>query len=443
MQVEPEEEEVETLIIGAGMSGLGFANAWLEQRKDRAGRVLIVEREGEAGGYCRTVRRKGFVWDYSGHFFHFRHAEIEAWLRARMPADAVLQVKKRCFVRACGTEVDFPFQKNIHQLSPQDFLACLVDLWSAEQQRIFTPVQSGSFKAMLEDRLGRAICERFLIPYNEKLYACDLDSLDADAMGRFFPHTTFDELMRHIRSPHDASYNANFTYPKGGAVEYVRALLRDLPDDAVSLNESLVSVDLLRKTATTTKRKLRYERLVTSVPLPTTLRMCGVSIRPGVFSWNRVLVFNLGFDGKGRDDAHWVYFADRALPFYRVGFYDNIHAAEASSDAGKRMSLYVEVGLPAVGEVDVDKLRAAVLDGLRKERIVTDQRLIAEHHVLMDPAYVHITSQSLEEVARQRRDLENAGVFSIGRYGGWTYCSIEDNLVEARVLAERLARGAR
>jgi hypothetical protein len=25
-------------------------------------------------------------------------------------------------------------------------------------------------------------------------------------------------------------------------------------------------------------------------------------------------------------------------------------------------------------------------------------------------------------------------VHSIGRYGGWTYCSIEDNIVEARTL---------
>jgi NADH:ubiquinone oxidoreductase subunit 2 (subunit N) len=33
------------------------------------------------GGYCKTVKRDGFVWDYSGHFFHFKHPEIERWLR--------------------------------------------------------------------------------------------------------------------------------------------------------------------------------------------------------------------------------------------------------------------------------------------------------------------------------------------------------------------------
>jgi len=56
----------------------------------------------------------------------------------------------------------------------------------------------------------------------------------------------------------------------------------------------------------------------------------------------------------------------------------------------------------------------------------------------MDPAYVHITQRSLAEVARTRVELQKHGVHSIGRYGGWTYCSIEDNIVEARTLVGQL-----
>ena len=59
--------------------------------------------------------------------------------------------------------------------------------------------------------------------------------------------------------------------------------------------------------------------------------------------------------------------------------------------------------------------------------------------MVLDPAYVHITRRSQAEHARVRRTLEAAGVYSVGRYGGWTYCSIEDNLVETRSLAAALA----
>jgi hypothetical protein len=41
-------------------------------------------------------------------------------------------------------------------------------------------------------------------------------------------------------------------------------------------------------------------------------------------------------------------------------------------------------------------------------------------------------------VAAARQTLGAAGVYSVGRYGGWTYCSIEDNLIETQELAAAL-----
>ena len=59
----------------------------------------------------------------------------------------------------------------------------------------------------------------------------------------------------------------------------------------------------------------------------------------------------------------------------------------------------------------------------------------------MDPAYVHITQQSIAEHRRVASVLAARDVYSIGRYGGWTYCSIEDNIVEARALVHTFQRG--
>ena len=84
-----------------------------------------------------------------------------------------------------------------------------------------------------------------------------------------------------------------------------------------------------------------------------------------------------------------------------------------------------------------------MLGDLRAEGVVTDHQLVAWHHVVLDPAYVHITKASLAATAALRAELSRSGIHSIGRYGGWTYCSIEDNIVEARALAKRLAAPAR
>ena len=56
----------------------------------------------------------------------------------------------------------------------------------------------------------------------------------------------------------------------------------------------------------------------------------------------------------------------------------------------------------------------------------------------MNPAYVHITERSLQDVINKKRILEASDIYSIGRYGSWTYCSIEDGMVEAYDLGQKL-----
>jgi len=48
---------------------------------------------------------------------------------------------------------------------------------------------------------------------------------------------------------------------------------------------------------------------------------------------------------------------------------------------------------------------------------------------------VHITQDSMRAHKELSAQLNAHHVYSIGRYGGWTYCSIEDNILEARALA--------
>jgi protoporphyrinogen oxidase len=422
-------ESVRTLIVGAGMTGLATAAALGERGDDD---YLVLEADREIGGWCKTVKKDGFVWDYSGHFFHFKDPAIETWLRDRMPGQAIRTVEKRSYIAYEGTFVDFPFQKNIHQLPKDEFIDCLHDLYFARSSDVPRPAaaEENNFSEMLYARLGKSICEKFLVPYNEKLYACDLRTLDKDAMGRFFPKADLTDVVRNMRAPDNTSYNATFTYPEGGAFEYVKAVASAVRPGGIAVGEALEAVDLDRKIARTSRREIRFERLVSSAPFDRFAKICALDTDPGTWGYNKVLVYNLGFDGKGQSGVHWVYYPSRETVFYRVGWYDNIFDTD-------RMSLYVEIGFPKEARIDagvIAETRGRVLRDLEREGVVTGQKLVADHSVVLDPAYVHITKRSLAEHQRLAARLRALGVFSIGRYGGWTYCSIEDNIVEARAL---------
>ena len=420
------------LIVGGGVTGLAFAGR-LEQRD-----YLICEAEAELGGYCRTVVQDGFVWDYSGHFFHFRDPEIERELVQRIGPERVRRVQRDARIHYAGKLIDFPFQRNIDQLPHDEFVQCLSDLFRRPE------AAPRNFKEMLYARFGQGISEKFLVPYNEKLYATDLGRLDVDAMGRFFPHARAEEIVRELgarsaRAERAATYNATFTYPEGGATEYVNALAHGLDPARLLLQEPVLSIDLERKVARTSRRSIEFEYLLSSVPFPRLLQLCGIPFDPALYSHNQVLVFNLGFDSKGPEGIHWIYYPQRDLAFYRVGFYDNIFGTP-------RMSLYVELGYPSGVRIDAEQLHAArtrVLADLRRAGVIDRQQLVSEHHVVLDPAYVHITQASLASVAEHKALLALRGVYSAGRYGSWTYCSIEDNIIEARELAARFNQLAR
>lgn len=413
------------LIVGAGVTGLSFADS-IESDD-----YLICEAGAEIGGYCKTIEQDGFTWDYSGHFFHFKDPELEKYLVDRMGDQRVRPVEKVSRIDYQGHQVDFPFQKNIHQLSKEEFIECLVGVYFKEGFE--GEGEPRNFKEMLYAKFGRGIAEKFLIPYNEKLYATDLAKLDVDAMGRFFPYANLDQIIGNMRpaDADNASYNATFTYPEGGAIQYVKAMAAGVDADRICLNERVESIDLKRKVAVTNKREISFEYVISSTPFVNLLDMTGIPYDPSTYSWNKVLVFNMGFDRKGPEGVHWIYYPSKELCFYRLGFYDNIFGTD-------RMSMYVELGYPADAVVDeevVETQRQQVLKDLEKCGVVDGHELVSWHTVTLDPAYVHITKESVSEVDRLKQVLAARGIYSAGRYGSWTYCSIEDNMIEARRLA--------
>ena len=406
------------LIIGGGITGLSVAS-FLGKEED----YLILEYGSDLGGYCKTTIRNGFVWDYSGHFFHFRNKEIKDYIMANMDCE-VVEVEKITDIDYKGTIVDFPFQYNINQLPKEDFLECLIDMYNVGG------VDNTNFKSYVNSSLGQATSEKFLIPYNEKLYATDLNNLDANAMGRFFPkNIDFKELMSRIsNTSRYKSYNDTFIYPVNGSYEFVKAILKTVDQTKIMTDTFVATIDLANKIAHTSRGPIKFNTLVSTMPFNKLLSTIGTPSHD--LTSNKVAVFNLGFN-KGTDiKTHWRYFPGKEV-FYRIGFYNNILGQD-------KLSLYVEIGATTEQELNEEELLRTVLKDLKSSKIITDHVLIDHQFIVMDPAYVHITKKS-ESTYNYWSDLNNSkGFYSIGRYGSWTYCSIEDNIIQAKALAEKL-----
>jgi protoporphyrinogen oxidase len=180
-------KKVKYLIVGAGVSGLSTA-AFLGKDND----YLILEKSNEIGGFCKTIKKDGFTWDYSGHFFHFNDEDIKKFVLEDINSE-LLEVNKKTGIFYKNKYISFPFQNNIDELDKEEFIECLYDTYFKEEKKEYT-----DFLDWLYGNLGVSITNKFIKPYNEKLYACDLSKLDVNAMGRFFPKSNFDTILKNI-----------------------------------------------------------------------------------------------------------------------------------------------------------------------------------------------------------------------------------------------------
>lgn len=415
------------LIIGAGISGLTFAN----YIKDN---YIIIEKENEVGGYCRTIKKGDFIWDYAGHFFHFNTEEFKNKFLSKMSKDDIIYNEKCTKIIYKDKIIDFPFQTNIHELDKAEFIDCLYDLFNKEEKDKYD-----NFLDMLYGKFGKSITEKFLKPYNEKLYAVDLKELDVDAMGRFFPYANIKDIINNMKEHKVNSYNNTFLYPKNGAGSFINILYEELDKNKVLLNTSITKIDEDQKIAYLSNgNKVEYEYIINTIPLNKFLLLFNnYNELQKKLSYNKVLVFNLGFNKKSEKftKEHWLYIPDKNINFYRCGFYNNILGQE-------KLSMYIEIGYNKndnITKEEIDKQLKLTLDNLLKLNIIDENTKLEEYvSIIMDPAYVHINTETTKEIDELKEKLLNNNIYSIGRYGAWIYNSMEDSMLKAKELAEKL-----
>ncbi len=416
------------LILGAGISGLTFASYCNDD-------YLIIEKENSVGGYCKTHYNKDFVWDYAGHFFHFKTEEFKKKFIESLDQNDYVTQNKKTFIYFDNDLIDFPFQTHIHELSKEKFIDCLYDLFNKEEKDNYD-----NFLDMLYGKFGKSITEMFLKPYNEKLYATDLTKLDTDAMGRFFPYADVKAIINNMKDSKLNSYNNTFLYPKKGAQVIIDILMKAIDKNKIFLNSVISNIDIKnKKVILEDGKEIEYEYLINSIPFNKFLKLINnndYNIFSENLTYNKVLVFNLGFNKKSKyNNHHWLYFPDKNINFYRVGFYDNILGTD-------KLSMYIEIGYGKNSKITDDEINNQLqltLENLKKCNIIDDSFVLeAYESIVMDPAYVHIDTKNELKVKEIMNDLSTQNVYSIGRYGAWTYCSMEDCILEAKKLSERI-----
>jgi len=423
------------IIIGAGLSGLG---AGIFLRKHSAD-FLILEKESEPGGLCRSKKHGGFTFDYDGHLLHFRSGRGFNIVNGLLEGE-LIRFRRDASVSFRGLDVPYPFQANLYALPDKVRLECVRGL--KERDRSLRPAD---FSAWIQSRFGSGIARHFMLPYNRKFWRYPLNRMTSDWTGSFVPVPSDKKMLsgaaRGIEEP--LGYNSSFWYPSQGGIDILPRRMADACGN-ILYGRRVSGIDRERRVVRTAGgEEFVYDNLISTMPLPDfgsicsglpgKVRKCFRSLR-----WNSLVVFNLGFSGRPRLGRHWIYFPGKEVPFFRVGFPHNFSACAAPRGRG---SLYAEVSYAPGRKPDMKRLRREVLRGLHTAGILGGKSRICAEDAL-DLQYAYPVYDRAYAASRKRiiAWLRGGDVLLCGRYGGWNYFSMEDAILDGMSAAERTVK---
>jgi len=434
-------EQVRCVILGAGLSGLSTA-LHLDHQD-----WLVLEREGRPGGLTRTEDLDGFLFNHTGHWLHLRDERVKALVQDLLPGGLV-PVERRAAIWSHGVFTLYPFQANLHGLPPGVLRECLQGAVEAAIARAAgkAPVPR-NFEEYARVHFGEGIARHFIVPYNTKLWGVPPSEVTAEWTQRFVPIPDIRQVIDGALglSREAMGYNAAFLYPAEGGIETLaRAFYRRLDPRRFFLNTRPRRIHLGRREVEFGDQRVHFESLVSTLALPDLVALCGdapAGMRQAAarLRCSPLRYINVALDvERPLDGRHWIYLPEGRYPFYRVGSASN---AVASLAPPRKSSLYVEIANDQ-DRSEGDILRALV-DFLKEIGTLQSDRQVLFAAFRRHPwGYVIFDRHCSRDRERILAALRRRGVHSIGRYGGWTYNSMEDAILDGIRTAEALGTPA-
>jgi protoporphyrinogen oxidase len=430
------------LILGAGIAGLSAA--WHLRQKGVS--CLVFEKENDVGGLCRSKKTRGFTFDFSGHLLHFRNSYAFNLVK-KLLGEQFVKHERSAWVSACGRYTRYPFQANLFGLPPRVAKECLDGFVCAQRKKreglLKKPI---NFLQWTRRTFGEGIARHFMAPYNAKFWTVSPEEMTCEWLDGMIPVPSLRRVFEGAKkeSTKPLGYNVHFWYPRKGGIEQLpRAFAKSL--NHIYTGNRISRIDLDKKEIEMSSgKKEKFDALISTIPLPEMSRMIPdlskeIKAAFNRLRWNSIFNLNLGMSANG--DAlkrHWIYFPQKDLCFFRVGFPHNFSSDLAP---GERHSLYAEVSYSKRKPINKRKVISRITRDLKKSGLFPAQGKIYVKDI-NDIEYGYPIYDRHYKTARGKvlGFLSKKGIIPCGRYGSWGYMSMEDAILDGKRAAEMLTR---
>lgn len=398
-------------VLGAGISGLSAARLL----SDKGYEVTVYEKDSSVGGLAKSRFKDGILYDpHGGHILNSKHPEVMEWVFSIYSNGNWKYTERNAKIYFNGKFVSYPFELSLCELDIQDATNCVYDFILAQSGK-----EPSNFKDWLVWNFGQSICDCYMIPYNEKIWAYPLDQMETQWVAGKMPLPTKKEIIHSmlLKNPTERKMpHSTFYYPRyGGIQSFMNELAHGLN---VRCNTDVTHINK-KDGKWCINDEAVYDHVISTIPLPDISRVMD-NLPPDIINHISGLKYNslttVLFECP-ETDITWLYIPSHDYRAHRVG-YQSALTPNANKNSGMGCG-----ALEIIGEqFDISNLDKAVnvLPSELQYRKTLDSEFTKYAYVIHDLDY-RTNINCIKGYFKKCVDEFDL----LGRWGTWNYNNMD------------------
>ncbi len=309
------------LILGGGPTGLTIANMLKMKGNNN---FLVLEKESEAGGLCRSMNVDGTALDIGGgHFLDVRRPEVDDFLFQFMPREEWNLFERNSKIDVDGERISYPIEANIWQMDIERQVKYLKSIANAGCNRGGGVKKPENFVEWIYWKLGDKIANDYMLPYNQKMFGENLNNLGTYWLEKL-PNVSFEETLLSCLT-HKAygtqPGHTEFLYPKKYGYGELWLRMAESIKDNIEYDKRVKGIDFENRRVTTIDGvQYQADIIFTTIPWLEFSEINGMpdDIRKSIISLKYSSIQIEYISQNLSTDAHWIYCPNYLLPYHRI-----------------------------------------------------------------------------------------------------------------------------
>ncbi|MCO6042259.1 protoporphyrinogen/coproporphyrinogen oxidase [Thermococcus alcaliphilus] len=423
-------------ILGGGLAGLSLGYFLNRDGSN----FLILEKTEETGGLLKSVEVDGFTFDVGGsHIIFSKDKKILNFMVSLLGTN-VLKNRRNTKIFYKGHYVKYPFENGLADLPKEDNFECLYyfvqNLIEKKMGKLSSP---RNMKEWFYYTFGKGIAEKYLIPYNEKIWKFPLENMSTAWVERI-PQPPVDDIIKSSLGIPTEGYTHQlyFYYPKFGGIQSLARSLEAPITDRIVTNFKVKKIkkEDSKWIVSNGKKEFEFDKLISTLPLQEliqALRDVPKEILEAVdnLKYNSLITVGIGIDKPRINDFSWVYIPDKEILTHRVSFPSNYSPYVVPQG---KSSVLAEITYREGDEISKMKDKEIIertVEDLDKLKIINKKDVILAMAYKFKYAYVIYDTDYMYNLETIFRYLTWIGIDSLGRFGRWDYINMDSVIKSA------------